>query len=179
MNPLVVNFFAAPGSGKSTTASGLFYNLKNAGVNAELTGEYAKDLTWAKRHKTLMDSIYVFGKQHHRVWRLKEDCDVIISDSPILLNLAYTQDYPQCFKDTVKWAFDQYNNINFLVERVKPYNPKGRNQTEAQSNVKHLLIKQMLDDLDVDYTHIRGDSDGLASATNIVMKKISTIEKTC
>jgi hypothetical protein len=75
--PKVVNLFAAPGSGKSTTASGLF--LKNRGVNAELTGEYAKDLTWAKRQHTLQDQIYVFGKQHHRVWRLTHDCEVIIS----------------------------------------------------------------------------------------------------
>jgi hypothetical protein len=172
MKPLVVNLFAAPGSGKSTTASGLFYNLKNISVNAELTGEYAKDLTWSKRHHTLLDQIYVFGKQHHRVWRLKDDVDVIISDSPILLGLAYAQDYPQCFKDTMKWAFDQYDNLNFLIHRVKPYNPKGRRQTEDQARQKHTEIRNLLLDMSIDFEEIFGDRQGVETITQRVLEKI-------
>lgn len=184
MEPIVVNLFAAPGSGKSTTASGLFYNLKNQGINAELTGEYAKDLTWAKRQHTLQDQIYVFGKQHHRVWRLTHDCDVIISDSPILLGLAYAPSYPQCFKDTVHWAFNQYDNINFLIRRVKPYNPKGRNQSEEHSNQKHVEITKLLEDYNVPYWMVNGDKEGLDYITKIVLTKVNiekygTVEKTC
>lgn len=172
MKPIVVNLFAAPGSGKSTTASGLFYNLKNQGINAELTGEYAKDLTWAKRHMTLLDQIYVFGKQHHRVWRLKDDVDVIISDSPILMSMAYAHDYPQCFYDTVSWAFNQYDNINFLIRRVKPYNPKGRKQTAAESDAKQEEIKGLLLAWDIPFIEVNGDSDGLSTITSEVLKKI-------
>ncbi len=172
MNPIVVNLFAAPGSGKSTTASGLFYNLKNNGINCELAGEYAKDLTWAKRFNTLQDQIYVFGKQHHRVWRLKEEVDVIICDSPILLGLAYAQEYPQCYKDTVRWAFDQYDNMNFLIQRVKPYMAKGRRQTEEQSNQKHLEIRALLDDMNVDHTEVFGNKDGLDIITQQVLEKL-------
>lgn len=170
--PHVINLFAAPGSGKSTTASGIFYNLKNIGINAELTGEYAKDLTWSKRQHTLADQIYVFGKQHHRVHRLKDDCDVIISDSPILLGLAYAQEYPQCFKDTVYWAFNQYNNINFFINRVKPYNPKGRNQTEEESLSKSLEIKDLLHTWEVPYIEVNGDIDGLNTIVSVITKKI-------
>jgi hypothetical protein len=174
--PKVVNLFAAPGSGKSTTASGLF---QNRGVNAELTGEYAKDLTWSKRHYTLQDQIYVFGKQHHRVWRLQEDCDIIISDSPILLGLAYADQYPECFKETVYWAFNQYDNINFFVNRVKPYNPKGRNQTAEQSNEKGIEIKNLLLRWNVPYTEVNGNEEGLNTITDQVLQKIKTVEKTC
>ncbi len=173
--PLVINLFAAPGSGKSTTASGIFYNLKNKGYNAELTGEFAKDLTWSKRYHTLADQIYVFGKQHHRVFRLKDDCDIIISDSPILLGLAYASEYPQCFKDTVHWAFDQYNNINFVIKRVKPYNPKGRNQSAEQSDQKHIEIVNLLHSFDVPYIEVNGDEEGLKTITSEVVKKIISI----
>lgn len=173
MKPVVVNLFASPGSGKSTTASGLFYQLKNRGVNAELTGEYAKDLTWSKRHNCLSDQIYVFGKQHHRVWRLQEDVDVIISDSPILLGLAYAQEYPQCFKETVHWAFSQYNNINFLINRVKPYNPKGRNQTAEESAQKHLVIKDLLHSWEVPFIEVDGNEDGLNFIVSKVLNKIN------
>lgn len=171
MKPIVVNLFASPGSGKSTTASGVFYSLKTMGVNAELTGEYAKDLTWAKRHHTLLDQLYVFGKQHHRVWRLKDDVDVIISDSPILMALAYASGYPGCFKETVEWAFHQYNNVNFLIKRVKPYNPKGRNQTESESSEKHLEIGRMLFDMNVDFY----DIDGNQSGVDFIVKKVMEI----
>lgn len=176
MKPLVVNLFASPGSGKSTTASGLFYQLKNRGVNAELTGEYAKDLTWSRRQHTLADQIYVFGKQHHRVHRLKDDCDVIISDSPILLGLAYAQDYPKCFHETVFWAFNQYNNLNFLINRVKPYNPKGRNQTATESAQKHNVIKDILHSFDVPFIEVNGDWDGV---NTIVSKVLQSVENTC
>lgn len=170
--PKVVNLFAGPGSGKSTTASGLFYNLKTAGINVELTGEYAKDLTWSKRQHTLQDQLYVFGKQHHRVWRLQEDCDVIISDSPILLGLAYAQEYPQCFKDTTFWAFNQYDNINFFINRVKPYNPKGRNQSEEESRSKDVVIKNLLHSWEVPFIEVDGDHDGLIKITHEVMSSL-------
>lgn len=170
--PLVVNLFAAPGTGKSTTASGLFYNLKTAGVNAELAGEFAKDLVWSGRQRTLQDQIYVFGKQHHRIFRLKEDVDVIIADSPILLGLAYANDYPSFFRDTVHWAFDKYNNINFLLKRVKPYNPKGRNQTSEQSDEKHHEIANLLTEFNVPHYLVNGNEEGLKFITSRVLEKI-------
>lgn len=169
----VINLFAAPGSGKSTTAAGLFFRLKNMGVNAELAGEYAKDLTWAGRQSTLKDQIYVFGKQHHRLHRLRADCDLVIADSPILLGLAYVPpEYPVCFHQTVDWAFNQYDNINFLVKRTKPYNPKGRNQTEAESDRKQDEIVRLLERHSVDYTTVTGDEIGLENILSIVKKVI-------
>ena len=36
----VINFCGGPGSGKSTAAAGLFYNMKIAGYNVELTDEF-------------------------------------------------------------------------------------------------------------------------------------------
>ena len=168
--PLVVNLLAAPGSGKSTTAAGVFYNLKSRGVNAELAGEYAKDLTWAKRFHTLQDQIYVFGKQHHRLFRLADECSVIICDSPLILNLAYAEDYPDCFKQTVKWAFDQYNNMNFLVRRTKPYMQKGRKQTEAESDQKQLQIMNLLYDYKIPYDIVDGDQSGVDFITKEIIE---------
>jgi adenylate kinase family enzyme len=142
--PLVVNLFAGPGAGKSTTAAKIFAALKDRGINVELAGEYAKDLTWEGRHRTLADQFYVFGKQHHRIYRLVTDCDVIVTDSPILMGLAYADGYPQEFKQTVRWAFNRYRNLNFLLKRTKPYNPKGRNQTLEEAKQKDVEILRLL-----------------------------------
>jgi hypothetical protein len=172
MKPYVFNLFAGPGVGKSTMAAGLFFKFKNAGVNAELAGEFAKDLTWSRRFTTLEDQIYVFGKQHHRIHRLKQDCDVIIADSPILLGLAYSEHYPQCYRDTVYWAFSQYNNINFLLNRTKPYNPKGRNQTLDESIEKHKVIEGILNQYEVPYIETTGDEAGMEVIFNTLKKVV-------
>jgi ATP:corrinoid adenosyltransferase len=51
----VINLWAGPGAGKSTTASGLFYLMKTADMQVELVTEYAKDMTWEGRHEVLQD----------------------------------------------------------------------------------------------------------------------------
>ena len=43
---LIIQLYAAPGSGKSTGAAYIFSKLKMAGVNAELVTEFAKDKVW-------------------------------------------------------------------------------------------------------------------------------------
>jgi hypothetical protein len=129
----VVNLFAGPGAGKSTTASALFASLKYAGVNCELASEYAKDLVWGGSQHILANQIYVFGKQYHRIWRLLDKVDVIITDSPLLMSVMYYNGDNRLFPDMVWHEHNKLNNFNVLVERVKPYNPAGRLQTEDEA----------------------------------------------
>jgi len=42
MKTKVINLFAGPGAGKSTTAAGLFAEMKRANVDVELVTEYVK-----------------------------------------------------------------------------------------------------------------------------------------
>ena len=86
----VLNIWGGPGIGKSTTAAGLFYEMKKLGLNVELVQEYAKDAVWEKRHNILDDQIYIFAKQQRRIARLAEhNIDWVITDSPIPLGLVY------------------------------------------------------------------------------------------
>ena len=163
MSALVINLFAGPGSGKSTMAAGLFFKLKTEGVNCEMTGEYAKDLAWEEGGKKIADQIYVFAKQQRRVLRLIDKVDVVISDSPTILGLAYMPEhYPQCFADLVRWQYEQYNNLNVFVNRKKAFNPKGRFHTEEESKQKDVEIKELMRANNIDYISVDGNNDGLA-----------------
>ena len=51
----VINLFAGPGTGKSTTAAGLFYKMKSKGYMVELVTEFAKDLVYQESFFRLKD----------------------------------------------------------------------------------------------------------------------------
>ena len=91
-NTKVVNFFAPPGSGKSTTAAGTFFKMKLLGLNVELVTEFAKDMCWAGRHQEMYNQVYIISKQFHKMYRLIGQVDYIITDSPLLLGLIYKPD---------------------------------------------------------------------------------------
>lgn len=126
----VINLVAGPGVGKSTTASGLFYNTKIRGVNAELVDEYAKQLTWDERHNTLEDQLYILAKQNRKLVRINEKVELAITDCPLLLGLVYAKsNYFTHFKPLVLELFNSYDNIVYYLERGFEYSEVGRNQT--------------------------------------------------
>lgn len=157
----VINLFAGPGAGKSTLAAGLFYKLKINGYNAELALEYAKDLTWEERHSTLKNQFYVIGKQFHRITRLLNKVDFIITDSPILLGLFYGAEEPPSFKQYVLDCFNSLDNQNFFINRFKKYNPLGRNQTEEEAEIIDSAVLNLLMTNEQPFLHIAGTKNGL------------------
>jgi len=116
-----INLFGGPGTGKSTTASGLFNKMKKAGYKVELVTEYAKDLVYSKSFFRLKDQLYILAKQHHPLFKLESQVDFVIIDSPLLLSIVYSQDSDHLpkslFDQLVMEMFNSYKNINFYLER--------------------------------------------------------------
>ena len=169
---IIVNLFGGPGSGKSTTAAGLFHKLKINGINCELVTEFAKHITWKEDFNTLKNQIYVFAKQHDRMFHLKDKVDVIITDSPIIMGLSY------CNWDLMSRSFeqlvvDEFNrtdavNINYFINRVKEYNPSGRSQTEEEAKEKDMEIKTLLNKYNVPFETIDGNENAVDWLFNII-----------
>lgn len=160
---LVVNLFGGPGVGKSAIAFGLCSELKFRGYDIELAAEYAKDLTWEERYQTLRLQPYVFGKQYHRISRLLTKVEAVITDSPILLSCLYASErFPEAFHGAVYAMFCQMDNLNFCLDRVVPYNPNGRNETEEEAREKDREIREFLDRRQIDYVVAPGSRDGLS-----------------
>ena len=114
---IVINLFAGPGVGKSTIAAGIYYELKCKGISCELSGEVAKDKVWEDNPEALADQPYIFGKQQHRIRRLYNKVDYIISDSPIVLSIAYSHEDSETFNNYIIEQHNKYKCINFYIER--------------------------------------------------------------
>lgn len=177
----VINLFGGPGAGKSTTAAGVFWLLKNRGLRVELVTEYAKALAWAKRGEELTDQFYIYAKQHHRQHVLKGQVEFVITDSPLLLTLLYVGDLePLSYHDYVVDIWDTYNNINFFINRVKPYREEGRWQTEQEARFIDQNTLDLLRSLNQTCKHIDGDATS-AQAVITHLEKIGllTTEEPC
>ena len=129
----------------STGSAYIFSRLKMEGYEVELITEFAKDKTWEGNMQALSNQTYVFGEQSMRMSRCKGKVDILITDSPLLLSALYNDDpvLGEKFNEVVADVFHSYANINFFVERYKPYNPVGRNQTEEQANQLSTELKQL------------------------------------
>lgn len=89
----------------------------------------------------------------------------------------YCDDNPDLIPG-IKYEFNKYKNVNFFIERVKKYNPNGRNQTldEAKKIDKETL--KFLDSCGESYAVIDGTQDGYDKAVNLILRAIDQDSKT-
>ena len=174
MKTIIVNLFGAPGAGKSTGAAYIFSKIKMAGVNAELVTEFAKDKVWEESKEVFNNQIYIFGKQSFKISRVMNKVDVIITDSPIILSSFYNSDemIQEELDALVMKTFNSYNNMNYFIERVKPYQGKGRFQTEEESDQIADEVSTLLDEKEVDYEVIAGDTEGYDYIVKQILHKL-------
>lgn len=176
---LVVNLFGTPSAGKSTGAAYIFSKLKMTGVNVELVTEYAKDKVWEENDVVFKNQLYVTGKQSYRISRCIDKVDVIVTDSPLPLGIFYnkneflTENFNKCIMD----VFNQYENMNYLLIRNKPYNPIGRHQTEEEANALKQPMIDLLTKLNINYNEKFGDVDGYDSIVNEVLTRLISKQK--
>lgn len=155
---LVVNFLAGPGAGKSTMAAHLFAELKWRGVAVELVTEYAKDLVWEEAYITLRNQLAVFGEQYRRLERLRGKVNIAITDAALINSLVYNAgNTSDSFEKLVLESFHTFININFFVERSKPYTKFGRVENYRQALDKDEEILAALDEYSIPYNRVLGE----------------------
>lgn len=164
----IINLFAGPGAGKSTTAAGLFHFMKLAHMNVELVTEHARATSWERR-EPLPDQLSLFAQQHRRLSGLKGVVDYVVTDSPLLMSAVYRDEkLPPVFEQLVVELWSGFENCNFLLERTKPYLKLGRRQNEHEAHEVDLKVKAVLAQYAVPYTAIPGN----AEAPHRILEKI-------
>ncbi len=159
----IINFFAGPGAGKSSCAAQLFSLMKNESLNVELVTEFAKELTW-HQSKALDCQPYVFGHQLVRLEVLLEKVDYIITDSPILLSCIYNS-IPELTQLAIA-KHQSMTNINILLNRKKPYNPVGRNESEIEAIEIDKSIRSFLNSNFINYIECNGQPEAIQNLFN-------------
>lgn len=173
---IIVNLFGGPGSGKSTGAAYIYSKLKMHGICAELVTEFAKDKFWEETVATFHNQLYIFAKQYFRITRCTEKVDVIITDSPILLSLIYKNENDMLSENFDKMAlelFNSYDTYNVMLNRVTPYDPVGRFQTEKESDELSTKIRNMLNHNDISYDEYPGNEQGYDEIVEKIIKLVA------
>lgn len=166
----IVNLFAGPGAGKSTTAAGLFHAKKMLGESVELVTEFAKDLTYDGHTRGLGNQLTILGEQFNRLWRLNGQVEWVITDSPLPLGILYSEGpfSKAWFTGAVLGAFESFDNRNFYIRRKKAYVPEGRNQTEQVAIQVDRRVHGLLDAMAMPYRVVDGDE----AAVTLIMAEL-------
>ena len=149
---LLVNLYGGPCAGKSTICAGIFYELKKRNIDCEMATEFAKDKVWEESFKVLDDQIYLFGKQYHRVYRLNNKVEVIITDSPFPLNVWYSKGmHGKIYEDFVFQCLNEFEHIDYFINRGNHYNENGRQQNLEEAVAIDNGIKELLNKHNIKY----------------------------
>lgn len=170
-NTIVINAFAGPGAGKTTSCLEVAEKLKKQGFVTEYVQEYAKELVYDNNF-IMLDGHYehqfaILNEQMKRINRLYGKVDFIVTDSPILLNNTYlnedknTEVY-SAYSDSVNKLYGLYNNFNYFVERdTSVFEKEGRIHNLEQNIAIDNELKNMLHNNQIDfdvYTHATIDN---------------------
>lgn len=170
---LVVHLYGGPGTGKSTSRALIFGALKQRGRNVEEAAEYAKDLVWAQEFRRLQFQPFVTAEQMWRVRRCTGQVEAIITDTSTLLALIYGDEAGGVTPAFKEWVVDDYkrqNSLNIFLTRdpSRPYNPQGRNQSEAQAHEADENIRDLLTTNGIPFITMRVDKNNSAHVNSIV-----------
>jgi hypothetical protein len=169
----IINFYAGPSTGKSTSAAYIYYLLKSEHKNAELVREYVKAWAWDLRPINTYDQLYFLGKQSRYESMLYNKVDYIVTDSPVMLGGFYAKQYcPEAISKGIVAATqafynqaeqDGHKHHHIFLNRTKRYNPAGRYQTEEQAKDMDKGIRNYLTGMGIKFVECDTDAEALKS----------------
>ena len=168
---IVVNLIGGPGVGKSILTSDVFSALKREFISCDISHEYIKKKLREKALKAVESQIYIFAKQQFQLFSMKDDLDVIVTDSPLLLSAIYDKTNCPFLKGLVLKEFNKYDNLNYLLLRDKdvPYEQEGRYQDSEGAKKVDNSVADFLMRENIEYKTVFGI---IRSVINSIVKEV-------
>lgn len=182
MNTKIINLFGGPCAGKSTSAAGVFHEMKKLDYDVEYVTEYAKDVVFEKCNTLLENQIHIFSEQYRRQFKLLGQVEYIITDSPIALSCVYfdiynsksnryDEVYTELSKKFFLETFKLFDSKNYFIRRdVSKYSPQGRLEDLNQSIEIDNKIMSFLSDNNIEYLTV-DQNDAVWSILKNITKK--------
>jgi hypothetical protein len=166
----IINLFAGPGTGKTSIAAGVLYELKKRHISCDAPYEFPKVLAWDDNKSAIKDQLYVLANQHRGIVQSFGKVEYIVMDSPILLSLIYKNyyngtEYPsslytELFDKMVLGIHSQYENLNIVLKRgMGVFNKTERYQDLGQSIELDYMIVTTLDKNEIPYIELEVDEN--------------------
>lgn len=144
--PFVVGFVGGPGVRKSTLAGAVWSLLKSQNVCTEMAREFVKDPVYDGNTDVLRDQWFIAGSQHMAQSRLYDKVEVIVTDSPLVLQYYYGKDMPESFHKGIADMLTETDNLYFYLERSAKYETSGRLQSYEEACAIDRQLEAILED---------------------------------
>lgn len=173
---IVINLAGGPGCGKSILASDIFSALKKKFIECDLSSEYIKRKLREEAKKVVQNQIYIFAKQQFQLFGMKDNVEVIITDSPIFFSAVYDESKCSLLRKLIMKEYGNYNNLTYLLQRNDdvPYEQEGRYQDLNGAKKVDNSMKEFMDKNDIKYKKLKGiGQDSLDIVVEDVLKKLN------
>jgi len=153
-----INLFGGAGCGKSITAAHIRAEMGFNGYDIELVEEVIKDWTYIPRKPTGGDSLWLQASQIQKEdIRLRAGVDLIVSDSPVMLQYFYAwyhrAPYAACMCLAGLEIDKHYPALNIYLEREDSfYDEVGRYENLEEAKKIDVALKTVLRTTKIKYT---------------------------
>lgn len=175
---LIVNLYGGPGTGKSVMAARLFAELKLRGVDVELQEEHARRTILLDQRAALRCQPFLFGQQVFELQQRAQSTDVVVLDSPLLLNPIYDRDRSPALEQLVHEHVARFHNLDVILQRAADshYSGSGRDHTLAESiELDGRIAAYVREHCPASQTIAVGDAGAFASLVDEIMQRVRTV----
>jgi nicotinamide riboside kinase len=141
--------YGGAGVGKSKLADRISGELGRKQYQIELVKEWIKGWAYEGKKPQGNDQLFVFANQQHLEEFPLRYVKLLVTDSPLLLNAAYSAYYKYEFaSELIRFSqkFDQdYPPLNIFIRRTVPFKQEGRYDDEAGCKIFDEFLMQFLE----------------------------------
>ncbi|MDP9349353.1 MAG: ATP-binding protein, partial [Gemmatimonadota bacterium] len=173
-NALIVNFFGGPGGGKTTAGALLFTELKLRGMDIEMDMELARQMILMEHLSALECQPYLFGVALYKLRQTARNTEVVIMDSPLLLNPIYDKFQSPALRALSIEEHNRFRNFNVFVNRPRnaSHSMAGRVHNLQESLLLDERIKAFLREIGEPFIEISGEIEDIRSTADRVVEDV-------